>query len=245
MISDLQIVGSFHVGQHTETAATVIVSVIPPWPGVSKAFLQRPAAPNKLVGLARTHITTVCYTTGATAHLIGIMRPFNYTWLTAAIAANGTGLTVYDDPGVYSTNLKYPSPLSTGTATVADNAIAAGDYVAIQLKDGNWHVSTIASGTFGGGNLVLTTAVPNITGGGAAIGAPVYFFGVIANSNPLTGAVNPQTTIADSLTRDKSWAEANVGPVAALHPGDPMLFYSPNGTNAGTLEFISGFYSKL
>jgi hypothetical protein len=243
--TDLQIVGSLHVGTATAAGGTAFVKAIPPWPGVGQAFLQRPAAPNKDRGTARTHITTVAYTTGATAHLIGIMRPFNYTWTTAAIAANGTGITLYDDPGVYSTNLKYSSPLSTGTAVVADNAIAANDYVMVQLKDGTWHVSTIASGTFGGANLVLTTAVPNITGGGVAAGAPVYFFGVIANSDPCTGTVNPQVTIGASLTIDKTWSEANVGCVAALHPGDPMLFYSPNGTNAGTLDFISGFYSKL
>lgn len=246
MTTDLQVLGSFTVPRKTENAGTVIVQLIPPFRGPGgRPFLYRPAPPNKHIPDAITHVTKVAYTTGATAHLIGIMRPFNYTWTTAAIAANGTGLTIYDDPGVYSTNYKYSSPLSTGTATVADNAIAANDYVAIQLKDGTWHLSTIASGTFAGGDLVLTTAVPNITGGGVASGAPVYFFGVIANSDPATGLVSPQVTIGANETANVSWADATVGPVVALHPGDPLLFYSPNGTNAGTLEWINGFYAKV
>lgn len=244
-MTDFHVLGSLSVGSATAAGATAFTKAIPPYPGAhGRRFLYRPAPPNKHILEGITHVTKVCYTTGATAHVIGIMRPFNYSWLAAAVAANGTAITLHDDPGVYSTNLKYSSPLSTGTATVADNAIAAGDFVMIQLKDGTWHVSTIASGTHAGGDLVLTTALPNITGGGAAEGAPVYFFGVIANSDPNTGVVNPQVTIADSLTLSVSWADDNVGPVVALHPGDPMLFYSPNTTNAGTLAFISGFYAK-
>jgi hypothetical protein len=235
------ILGTLSVGQKAFSAAGV--QIIPPFRGANgNAFLQDPR--NKRFGDGITHINTVGYTTLGTAHLIGIMRPFNYTWLLTAIAANGTALVPYDDPGVYSTNMKYPTP-GNKPATVANNTIAANDYVVIQLVDGTWHVSTIASGTFAGGDLVLTTAVPNITGGGAAVGAPVYFFGVIGDSDPNTGLVNPQTTIALSQTRDVTWSNDVCGIMAALHAGDPMLFYTPNTTNNGTLEFISGWYGKV
>lgn len=229
------------------TDATVQVVLIPPWGGAPGAgrFMYKVTQPNRQFGEGVTHVTTVCYTTGDTAHKIGIMRPFNYTYLTAAIAANGTGLTIKADPGVYSTNYNYPCPGGLPVVT-ADNAIATNDYVAIQLVDGNFHVSKIASGTFGGANLVLTTAVPNITGGGAAIGAPVYFFGQLTTDvNPATNAVNPQTTIALSQTRDKTWTDSVGGIVAALNPGDPLLFYSPHTVHLGVLEYIAGFYAKV
>lgn len=232
------------IGRKTQSAGTVIVQLIPPFTGVPGA------APNvfdlstnpRNFGLGVTHVTRVAYTTGATAHLIGIMRPFNYTWTTATSAANGTTLTVYDDPGVYSTNYKYQIPPSSVVSQVSNNAIASGDYVVYQLKDGTWILDTTTG--LSGSTLTLTTNIPNITSGGVAAGSPVYFFGVIGDSDPATGQVNPQTTIAASQTRDSTWADNGSPVVSALHPGDPMIFYSPNGTNAGTLDFISGFYAK-
>src|SRR5262245_23146195 len=111
------------------TDATVTTVLIPPFMGSDGPPLIYQPTPTgaraKSFGPAYTHVTTVCYTNGDTAHTLSILRPKNYSWLTAAIAANGTGVTMYDDPGVYSTNYKWPSPISTGTAQVADNAIAA------------------------------------------------------------------------------------------------------------------------
>jgi hypothetical protein len=241
---DINVVGTLNVGYKVFSAAGV--QLIPPFPGSPGAgrYIYKASEPGINLGEVVTHINTVGYTTLGTAHLIGIMRPFNWTYLTAAVAANGTAIFTKTDPGLYSTSYKYPVPGGIPVNGVADNAIAAGDYVAIQLVDGSFHVSTIASGTFGGANLVLTTALPNITGGGAAVGAIVYFFAVIGDANPATGMVNPQTTIAASQTRDVTWSQANAGICAALNPGDPMLFYTPNTTNNGTLEFISGFYAK-
>src|SRR5678815_2103840 len=244
----INVLGTLSVGYKVFSAAGV--QLIPPFrgtPGAGAALYSvKPGTPPLLSsGHAVTHINTVGYTTLGTAHLIGIMRPFNWTYLTAAVAANGTAIFTKTDPGLYSTSFYYACPGGVPVNGVADNAIAANDYVAIQLKDGNFHVSTIASGTFGGNNLVLTTALPNITGGGAYSGAPVYFFGVIGDSNPQTGLVNPQTTIAASQTRDVTWGQATMGIAAALNPGDPLLFYTPNTTNNGTLEFISGFYAKV
>lgn len=241
----VNVLGTLSVGQKAFSAAGV--QLIPPFRGApgSGPFLYRATDASPQFGEAVTHINTVGYTTLGTAHLIGIMRPFNWTYLTAAVAANGTAIFPKLDPGVYSTNYKYAIPGGIPVNGVADNAIAASDYVAIQLVDGSFHVSTIASGTFAGANLVLTTGLPNITGGGAAAGAVMYFFGVIGDSNPQTGLVNPQTTIALSQTRDVTWSQATMGIVAALNPGDPLLFYTPNTTNNGTLEFISGFYAKI
>jgi hypothetical protein len=233
----------FNVGRATATGGTAFTALIMPFTGVPGAAFNvfDLSKTPKNFGFGVTHISKMCYTTGGTAHQIGIMRPFNYTWTTAAAAVNQTDIVLYDDPGVYSTNLKYPSQ-SGKPAQVSNNAIAANDYVVYQLVDGTWIVDTVSSvSTL---TVTLTTNIPNITGGGVAAGAPVYFFGTINDKNPLTGLVNPQNTIAASQTRDASWSDSGFPVVSALHPGDPLIFYSPNGTNAGTLEFLHGFYSK-
>lgn len=233
----------FSLGRSTATAGTAIAALIPPFtgtPGDAANVFDLSKTP-KNFGLGVTHVTKVCYTTAGTAHQIGIMRPFNYTWTTAAAAVNQADIVLYDDPGLYSTNYKYPSKHGK-SAAVANNAIAASDYVVYQLVDGTWIVDTVSS--VSSLTVTLTTNIPNVSGGGVAAGAPVYFFGVIGNSDPATGQVNPQNTIAASQTRDASWTGDGFPICSALHVGDPLLFYSANGTNAGTLEFLQGFYSK-
>lgn len=228
----------------TQTAGTVITGIVRPYPGVAGGgnFLQKPNKPNKSFGRGVTHITTVLYTNGSTAHLVQICRPFNYTWLTTAIAANSGTAVLFDDPGKYSTNYKYFSPLSTGSAQIADNLIAANHFVVIQLADGTWFLSKITSvSTL---TLTLTTTLPNITGGGALVGAPVYFFGnLTTDKNPGDGNANPGTTFT-SATRG-AWQETTCGIVSAFNPGDPLVVYSPNTTAAGTFDTVTGFYADV
>lgn len=235
-------------GRITATAGTAITGLIPPWNGTPGAgnLNQRRGSPFTF-GEAVTRINTVCYTTGGTAHTIGIMRPLNYAYFTKAFPKNTTLLDTYlsGDPGVYSTNYLYNNGVAP--AQVADAAISSTNkYVAYQLQDGTWILDTIASGTYGS-SLTLTTGTPNRATGQVLANTPFYYFGAIALSDPATGVVNPQTQIALSQTRDRTWADSGgqgFGIVSALNPGDPLMFYSPNGTNAGFLEFISGWYSR-
>jgi len=225
------------------TDATVQALVIPPYPGPqgSGPTLIKPTPPNKQFTRGITHVTRVSYTMGDTAFLIYLARPFNYTYLTTAIAANGTSAVCFDDPGIYSTNYKYPCPGGI-PGRAADNGIAANDYVAIQLLDGTFHVSKVTSvSTF---TLTLTTALPN-NGIGAAIGAPVYFFGqVTTDLHPITGWINPNYAPVVS-TVDSAWTDSTAGIMSAFNPGDPLLFYSPNTTHKGTLNFVTGFYAAV
>jgi len=242
------ILGALNVqGGVAGTDATITTVLIPPYPGNSGGgpFLYDPR--NKEFGQAITHLTTLCYTNGDTAHVLQVMRPKNYGWLATALAANGTAFVPNDDPGVYSTNYRYPIPNAQVNCQVANNAIAANDWVAIQLNDGTWHTSKIASGTFGGGNLVLTTAVPNVTGGGAAVGNVFYFFGASGDKDPGTGWADLNTSVAAVATSGvhfNVWQETSCGFLTALHVGDPLLFYDPGTTHLGTLEFVAGFYAK-
>lgn len=242
---DMQVLGSLDgPSNKAGTDATVTTNLIRPYPGANGVpFLYKPKPPSAQFGEAFSHITSLIYSNGDTAHVLTIMRPKNYGWLVTALAAAGTALVPNDDPGVYSTNYRYGSPLSTGTAVVADNPIAASDWVAIQLNDGTFHLSKIASGTYGGANLVLTTAVPNVTGGGAAVGNAVYFFGVPGDKDPASGQTDPAYTAAASAV--STWSEGYSGVVAALHGGDPLVFYDPGTTHLGTLVSINGFYAKV
>lgn len=230
--------GVLNVPSKTFTGGTPGMQIIPPYGGSS---LQRVVSGVRYAPEVHTVVSTVCYTTGATAHVIGIMRPFNWTYIATANAANSTTLVLYDDPGAYSTNWKWSNPNSK-PANVANNAIAANDWVAFQLVDGSWHVSKVAS--LSSLTLTLSTATPNVTGGGASVGTPVYFFGVIGDTDPNTTLVNPQCTIAANATASTVWSDQN-GILQTMHTGTPMLFYSPASTNDGTLEHMSGFYYKL
>lgn len=235
---------SFTIPGLTQTAATIITRVIPPFAHPTAGpLLQSNASPKKF-GAGRTIVKKVCYTTLGTAHAIIIARPFNYTTITTAAAKNTSTIVLADDPGAYSTNYKYPNAAGGVPASVADNAIATNDFVCFQLADGTWHFSKV---TVTGLSMALTTAMPNPTGaGGVLAGALCYFYGNITSDlDPATGFANPTTTIALSTTRDATWADSDVGVVDALHAGDPLVFHSANATNAGTLEWISGVYESI
>lgn len=234
----------FTIPGATAAGGTAFQRVIPPFTHPTAGpFTYSASAPKKL-GNAVTRVKKVVYTTGATAHAIYVCRPFNYTTVTAAVAKNTSTIVLADDPGVYSTNYKYATGNGGVPATVADNAIATNDYIVVQLADGTWHLSKV---TVTGLSMALTTALPNPTGaGGVLAGALVYFYGQLTtDTDPATGLANPTTTIALSTTRDATWADSDVGAVVALHPGDPLVFHSGNGTNAGTLEWVSGVYDQV
>lgn len=234
--------GRWMIPSTTATAGTAFTRLVAPYAGSSPS-VQKVDGNLKRANLPP--VITVCdqvvYTDGGTAHSLLFMRPFNWTYLTADVAANGTVVPIAYDPGVYSTNYKYPLPGSIlKPAAVADNAIAASDYVAFQLKDGNWHVSLITS--VSSLNLTITTALPNITGGGAESGTILYFFGASGDSNPRTGTTAPALTSGAGTSRVQLLSPGQGG-FATFNFGDPFLFYSANATAAGILN-ASGYYSN-
>ncbi len=237
--------GTFSLPRSTASAGVAIFTVIPPFRGESGWAMQQwtvgsqGSARQKGVNNQgrRTHVSKVIYSTGATAHLVSILRPLNFTVLAAAAAANATVIALQDDPGIFSTNFKYGN---SAPAQAADRAIGANDYIVTQLNDGTWKASVVASGAYGA--LTLAGALPN-NGVGAAQGNLCYLMGGPTDVDPSTGGVQPSSQIAASAVRDASWADDNYGVCASLHDGDPMLFLSPNATNAGFLESLCGFYS--
>ena len=247
MLTSFPVWGTFTVGRNTATAGTVFFSLIPPYPGPAgfAPFLYKAPAnqtPNWLGERgAITHVTSLKYTTGTTLHQIGILRPKNFTTVASAAAINQAVINLTADPGIYSTNYKYPTPGSVVNAQVADHGIAAGDYAAYQLADGTWIADTVASvATLA---ITMTTTIPNITGGGVLAGAPFFYFGVAATGkDPATGLIDPQFDTTASTTNE-NFQDYETGICQGAHKGDPLIFYSPNPTAAGKLTLISGFYS--
>lgn len=236
--------GGWAVPSNTQTAATVITRLIPPFrAGDGGPYLAKADGNGRAIQpkpQAYTHVTSVIYADTGTAHNVTIMRPLNWTYLTAALAANGTALTLKDDPGLYSTNFRYPLPAGHTVASTANNAIGASDYVAFQLRDGTWYFGTITSGS--GTTPVLATAVPNVTGGGADANTIVYFFGIATDVVPQTGLAHHYWTAGAGTTRVELMGQGG-GTFTNLNRGDPMIVYSANATAAGVLAGCAGFYA--
>lgn len=240
--------GAFSFGSKTAAAGTEFLSIIPPRTLQGSAVGLLAVASNIPTWWSGTygysHITKLVYTTAGTVHALQLLRPLNWTTANGAVAPNATSLTLAANPGTYSTNYRYPKTSTTqGPAAIADNNIAANDFIACQLVDGSWFFSKVTS--VSSLTLTLTTATPNVTGGGIADGTPIFFFGAPGDSDPATGVAQFSTTTTASQTRQTILEDTVLGAFHSLHPGDPLLFYSPNTTAAGTLDYLAGYYSKF
>lgn len=227
---------------------TVLTGLIPPWPGNGGApvLYTTPdgvAAPWKTQPYS--HLTALTYTTGTTAHAVYVMRPLNWTMIKTALAKNTTAIVVDKDPGLFSTSYRYPLPgQQTAPVQVADNAIAANDYVAFQYDDGTWQLDTIASGTFAGANLVLTTGTANRNGATVRANSPLFWFGIKTDSNPQTGRVHENFLTIASTNKSKLIDDLIGSGIPTLNPGDPLIVLSNNATATGVIDYVGGVYLK-
>lgn len=153
------------------------------------------------------------------------------------------------------------------SAGVSTNAMAAGDFIAVQVADGTWILDTVLtsySSQFTTGLPTTgTTGYVDLTGnfpaGSIKAGAPFYYFGPCTSSStaiasqyldPATGTLPPTFTVAVSssmtLTGQSPYGTSAYGLCATLHPGDPMMFaLSCNSTpTVLVLETLCGWYSK-
>lgn len=253
MFGSLPVFGHFAIPGIGATGGTAFARGIPPYPGPSGAapliYAHTSAAPRQWMqasgGGGVTCVTSLEYYTGTTQHTIGILRPLNFTTVNGAVAKGGTSIILTADPGVYSTNYNYAT-VNGYPQNVADNAIAGSDYYAVQLKDGTWWFDKITSVS----SLTLTVPAlpsPTTNAGGIADQAVFFWFGVISDTDPATGQIHPQwvTELAGSGQAVQTFGDNVCSLVASVHPGDPMLFYSPNTTARGDLGLTRGVYSKF
>jgi hypothetical protein len=245
---------TFALGSTTQTAGTVITQLVHPWRGTPGntgiAYRLTGGSTGKATWMsnqgAHTHIDSLIYTAGSTAHDVVVMRPLNYAVVNGDVAANGTVVTLYTDPGLYQTagNYKYPLPPdATVPSQAANNGIAANDYVCVQLRDNTWHLSKVTS--VSGLAVTLTTAIPNVTGGGVKSGSILFYFGASTDTVPQSGAAHVAFTSVASARTDLLAGSRSGPSFKSFNPGDPLLVYSANASNAGILSSVLGHYARV
>lgn len=170
---------------------------------------------------AYTYLVFVRYTVAGTAHTLNFMRAASKAKVATELAAAGTALVV-------------DAALTDG----GGNAIAANDYLAIELEDGLWHVSTISAWNGTTKTATLNTAIP--TGYTARKNADVRCYGVPADT------YHDAYEIATGTSNTTSHpAVANAGPLMrSKYKNEPILLYSNNATAAGTFNNVAAIYSK-
>lgn len=219
MLTDVRVMGGDTYGKITQNAGTVITRLVYPR---SNAF---------------TGLTFTGYTAAGTAHTLTVMRPFNWTTFSADAAAAQKVLNVVANPGAYSTAGVWQYGRAGITPSVANNLVAASDFLAYELPDGNFFHDTVAS--ISGTAITMTTNVPT---GGVKKGGKLWCFGVITDLNPQTGLAHPQYTLTASVT---TTFENQVGEwFRSLNRYDPLILHSGNAAAAGTLDRVSVSYLK-
>lgn len=208
--------GTFHLGSLTQNAGTKIVRAI--WP---KAGFK-------------TVINYLRYISAGTQHTITLMRPIGETTLTAAVAAGASYvLPVTADPGAVA----QMKTRNGSTSRLAANAVAGSDRLIVALPDGTYYDDTVTS--VASLNVTMDGTLPT---NGAASGAKVWNFGVEANSEPWDAAAHATLKPATSATT--TYANED-GIFKAGYPGQPILIIVDNGTAAGTLEAVCGYYTSV
>lgn len=240
--------GTWAVPAQTQNSGTAIVQGIAPFRGAGGSAPLLYQAPLNADGRYKpnwfqqpiTKVTNAKLTVGSTEHVWYVLRPKNWTLVAEAVTKNDTTVVMLDNPGLYATKYKYPLPGSvTAPGMVADNAPASGDYFALQLDNGCWHFSVISGlSTL---TITMSTGTPNVDGSTAAVGNVLFFFAAAADVDPATGLVDPTMRPVASATTD--FYNDN-GLVCGLHPGDPLILYNANGTNASTMAALSGAYDN-
>jgi len=194
----------------------------------------------------KTKITYLQYTPPANAQQLTLMSPFTqFAKLVAPAVAGATTFQIGADPGKYSVNL-FPGS-SIPEPSVADNPIAANHIVAIQGPDRIVSVYKVASVAVANNIWTVTistsgapyaTAIPTQ---GYPTGSTVFFFGLLTDTNPLTGLAHPTVPLATSTALTLGANNQTV--FEANERNEPVLVYSNNATAAGTLNWLSGVYA--
>jgi hypothetical protein len=166
----------------------------------------------------RAKLTSLVYTAAATEHDLRLMKAIHQVTLTAASAASDTTLDLSE-------------------ATFGGDTLASGDWVILEHGDGTYGAYK-ASGL---SSLVLTvTAITKA----ANVGAKVWIMGAPGDSSyHLTLKSGTSARLAFSAEFGGLVESGyNIGTFNRSGIGDPIMFLSANGTNAGTLNLGAGIY---
>lgn len=233
--------GAFARGKATQSANTVITQFIPPYVPPSGAPVGSGKTSDPYVNNGIWHVTDFVYRVSTTGHTITVMRPLNYTTLSADASASQAVVNISADPGLYQTSgrWKYALPNAQTAPSTANNAIAASDYVMYQAAAGQWVVDTVSSVSS-----LAITLTNNLPTGGAKKGALFYFFGITTDTDPATNEAHVQFDITAGSALGEYKLQSQSGLWHGLHQGDPAIFHSSNATAQGYFELLAGFWSE-
>lgn len=192
----------------------------------------------------KTKISFLQITSGGTAHTWYVLKELGRTTVVTAVAGGGTSVVLAADPGKYATVGRFAV---TGiTPSVADNGVAANDYLVFQLKDGTWTTAVVSAAATDGTTGRVTVTVGAIGSAGLAAGAKVWFMGVATNTDPNTGNAGTTLTPPTSATTPYPNA-AGVGGATvadAVLTESPLLLYNANATAASVLDLGTAVYQR-
>lgn len=171
-----------------------------------------------------TRISKMVATAAGTAHTLTVLRGLGTTTCVGANASGQAVVNITADPGVATIN-----------GVAYSNAIAANDIVAIKEKDGitrQYKVSSVSS--------LAITLTSNLVAGTVG-GESFWFFGVIGDTDPRTGAAHQTFTVPASATT--AIDSANTGIAVSNNAGEPLIVQDNNITATGTLEYCGFVYT--
>lgn len=205
MKREVAFVKTFGFGYLTQTAGTAIVRSV--YPRKNRAGGRNP----------KTRIGKVMYLAGATAHTLTVMRPLGTTTLSAAAAASQAVINITAD----------------AQAPSAAGALAANDYVILELADGTYQTGIVSSVS-----TLAVTLTANLTAAAAA-GAKVWMFGVAGDHTDTYDLTNGATTTLDSSLPGRK----GLGFVSSRNAYEPIILSINNATNQGFLLMTNGGYA--
>lgn len=175
-------------------------------------------------------VESLIYKAGTTAHVLYLMRPLGKSATspsttletsTGAAAAGATSVTIAGQP-----------------STIRN--LATGDYIVIRQTDGSDFLTTVNGAPTVNADGTVTVTLAAGLSVGCANGATLWMLGATTDAIHL----NFPTTASQSNTfNDTVNGAAGIG--GANNIGDPLLFYSANGTAQGYLLQLSGVYLKV
>lgn len=167
----------------------------------------------------RNHFTTLDrlqMTTSGTLHTNTVMQPASKTTLSADAAASQAVINV--------------------TAALTDgggNAIAANDYIVVELANGKWHQSTFASAS------TLAYTLNDVLPSAAKKGGNVFCYGVVGDAFQTSNILKPTVSTTD----------LSIPPLSVDTPlftctmmGAPLLLHNPHTTALDVYKDV--FYSQ-
>lgn len=156
------------------------------------------------VSSGRTVINRLSVLVGATAHKLSVMQVLGKDKIRAAAAAAQAVVKIAEANAL---------------------GIATGDYCAVEMFDGTFHVGTVTVGVAADGLKPITFAsnLPKAV----AENARLLWFDLPATHEQVDLAANGRTTF-----------EAEYGYFGANERGEPLLLHIDNATNASVLESV-------